>query len=111
MVGRRPRVVNLRRTGGRVPPGAVRVDRRTVWGNPFRIGDPDPETGRPMGREDALRRFREALPKWLEERGPDGRPLRDLSELRGKDLACWCAPLPCHADILLELANGTRDGR
>ena len=30
----------------------------------------------------------------------------DLSELRGKDLACWC-PLdqPCHADVLLELAN------
>lgn len=26
-------------------------------------------------------------------------------ELRGKDLVCWCAPLPCHADILLELAN------
>jgi len=27
-------------------------------------------------------------------------------ELRGKDLACWC-PLdqPCHADILLEVAN------
>jgi hypothetical protein len=31
----------------------------------------------------------------------------DLSELRGKDLACWC-PLdqPCHADVLLELAAG-----
>ena len=28
-------------------------------------------------------------------------------ELRGKNLACWC-PLdqPCHADILLEIANG-----
>ena len=30
---------------------------------------------------------------------------RDITELRGKDLVCWCAPLPCHADILLELAN------
>jgi hypothetical protein len=30
-----------------------------------------------------------------------------LAALRGKDLACWC-PLdqPCHADVLLELANG-----
>jgi hypothetical protein len=30
-----------------------------------------------------------------------------LEPLRGKDLACWC-PLsePCHADVLLELANG-----
>jgi hypothetical protein len=26
--------------------------------------------------------------------------------LRGKDLACWCPPdLPCHADVLLDLAN------
>jgi hypothetical protein len=28
-----------------------------------------------------------------------------LSELRGKDLICWCAPEACHADVLLELAN------
>ncbi len=32
--------------------------------------------------------------------------LSRLRQLRGKDLACWC-PLdqPCHADVLLELAN------
>jgi hypothetical protein len=31
---------------------------------------------------------------------------RARAELRGHDLACWC-PLdqPCHADVLLELAN------
>ncbi len=35
---------------------------------------------------------------------PD-RPL-DFTELRGKDLACWCKPdQPCHADVLLEIAN------
>jgi hypothetical protein len=28
-----------------------------------------------------------------------------LPELRGKDLICWCAPKPCHADVLLDLAN------
>ena len=36
---------------------------------------------------------------------PEMRP--DVSGLRGRDLACWC-PLdqqPCHADVLLELAN------
>ncbi len=32
-------------------------------------------------------------------------PLRDVEELRGKDLVCWCAPHPCHADILLAMAN------
>lgn len=30
-----------------------------------------------------------------------------LERLRGMDLACWCKPGdPCHADVLLELANG-----
>ncbi len=28
-----------------------------------------------------------------------------LPELKGAVLACWCAPLPCHADVLLRLAN------
>jgi hypothetical protein len=27
-------------------------------------------------------------------------------KLRGKDLVCWCPPGPCHADVLLEIANG-----
>lgn len=30
--------------------------------------------------------------------------LADLHELRGKTLVCWCAPLPCHCDVLAELA-------
>jgi hypothetical protein len=35
-----------------------------------------------------------------------GRIARDIRQLRGKNLACWCKPgQPCHADILLELAN------
>jgi hypothetical protein len=35
--------------------------------------------------------------------------VRRLPELRGKDLMCWC-PLdkPCHADVLLELANAVQ---
>lgn len=34
----------------------------------------------------------------------------DLTELRGKDLACWC-PLsqPCHADILIDILNKTHE--
>lgn len=35
-----------------------------------------------------------------------------LRDLRGRDLACWC-PLdaPCHADVLLELANAAPSPR
>ena len=29
--------------------------------------------------------------------------LEKLEELRGKVLACWCKPKPCHGDILVEL--------
>ena len=31
--------------------------------------------------------------------------LKIKHELKGKDLVCWCAPQPCHADVLLEIAN------
>lgn len=49
---------------------------------------------------------------WPRGKIPAGEPttVDDVRrELRGKDLVCWC-PLdqPCHADVLLELAN--RDG-
>jgi hypothetical protein len=31
--------------------------------------------------------------------------VKDVDELRGRDLVCWCAPEPCHGDVLLRLAN------
>ena len=37
--------------------------------------------------------------------------LRALDELRGRDLVCFCAPRACHGDLLLRLANTTRDER
>lgn len=37
--------------------------------------------------------------------------LRALDELRGRDLVCFCAPSPCHGDLLLRLANATREAR
>jgi hypothetical protein len=37
--------------------------------------------------------------------------LRALDELRGCDLVCFCAPRPCHGDLLLRLANASRDER
>lgn len=47
---------------------------------------------------------------WIEDSDISGAlnlpKIPDLAPLRGRDLACWC-PLdqPCHADVLLELAN------
>lgn len=75
-------------------PDAVIVDRRTKWGNPFLHA----------ARRLAVHDFREMAVYGLSDRYPTADEIR--SELRGKDLACWC-PLdqPCHADVLLELAN------
>jgi hypothetical protein len=78
-----------------VPTGAIYVGRPTKWGNPFRIG-----SGMAPTREEAIEIYRTHITKGL-----GVALLEDLEELRGKDLVCWCAPLPCHADVLLELAN------
>ena len=59
--------------------------------NPFRPG-PD------GSREEVMRKYRE----WLLAR-PDLLAL--LPELRGRRLGCWCLPLPCHAEIIAELAD------
>lgn len=107
------RVRMTRAQGGwrHLHPDAVIVDRTTRWANPWRIGEPGIENA-----EEAVRRFRSAvLGFWSggffckPQAHPEsyiGKIIRDIDELRGRDLACWC-PLdaPCHADVLLELAN------
>jgi hypothetical protein len=89
-----------RKKGWRKPAGAVVVARPSRWGNPFRIGtDGD--------RAQCVARFREAfLSGRLSFTTGDVR-----RELAGQDLACWCpSDGPCHADVLLEAANGPGDG-
>jgi len=83
-----------RRKGSRLPSNVVVVTRPTKWGNPHPLM---------LGREEAVRKYREDLMA--------GRLQVDVDdvrrELRGRDLACYC-PLDetCHADVLLEIANG-----
>ncbi|NKE62294.1 DUF4326 domain-containing protein [Lentzea sp. PSKA42] len=61
------------------------------FANPFR-------PGKDGTREEVMREYR----AWLLDR-PD--LLARLPELRGRRLGCWCVPLPCHAEVLDELAN------
>jgi len=86
-----PKVINLRNYPDGLPANAVRVDRRTAWGNPFKIG-------REWTREAVIARYA----AWVVAQPS---LIARLDELRGKDLACWCSPLKCHGDFLLELAN------
>lgn len=89
-------VVNIRDfPGGRLPSDCIRICRPSPWGNPFVIG----RAGEP--RESVIRMYR----LWLENvlwGHPDF-----LEPLRGKKLACWCAPLPCHGDVIAEFLEKT----
>jgi hypothetical protein len=101
-----------RAKGWRLPEGAVVVARPGKWGNPFVVG-------RDGTRIQCVAMFAilasgfiaiveqpdvdAQLDLWRRLRG------RSIKALAGRDLACWC-PLdgPCHADVLLWLANGDR---
>lgn len=101
----KPKRIQRKRTKGwRMPEGAVYVGRPTRWGNPFRVRGERYHQGIQQSAEQAVRRFRESLHLAHIQLGCTPAEIRD--KLRGKDLACWC-PLdrPCHADILLEIAN------
>ena len=97
------RIRRKRTKGWKMPANAVSVTRPGKWGNPFRVG-----ITRPLDCNDASEAVME-FRVWLTQ-APNGQKLAaDLHELRGKDLACFC-PLdqPCHADVLLELANSPK---
>ena len=90
-----PLVVNRRR---RVAYD-VYVGRPSIWGNPFshRFGT------RPEFRVDTQEDAIDEYARWLREQPQLVE--RAKRELRGKVLACWCAPEPCHAEVLARIAN------
>lgn len=96
-----PKRIQRRRTKGwRMPENAVYVGRPSDWGNPHREGDVDGIHFMGISRAEAVERFARDVES-------DADRIADIRfALRGKDLACWC-PLdkPCHADVLLRIAN------
>jgi hypothetical protein len=95
-----PKVLNVRHLQ-ELPPGAVYIGRAvprhpkawvhvgSKWANEFKIG-------RDGTRDEVIAKYR----TWICDQ-PD--LLAALDELEGHDLVCWCAPKPCHGDVLLEL--------
>lgn len=83
-----------------VPPDAIYVGRPTKWGNPFSHQNGTLAKFKVETRDEAVEEFRYYALDLLENCGQGY-----FEELRGKDLVCWCAPKPCHADVLLEIAN------
>ena len=107
------RIQRRRTKGWKMPPNTAYVGRPGPYGNPFHAGylhDSELYCDDPA---EAVWRF------WVWLRGDDAAAnlipelverrrwiLAHVHELRGKNLVCWC-PLdrPCHADVLLEIAN------
>lgn len=85
---------------------AVVVARPSRWGNPYKVEpafDQDGVKAPAITREVAVELFRQVWERQLAHAS-----VREnlVSNLRGKNLACWCKPgEPCHADVLLALAN------
>jgi hypothetical protein len=72
-------------------PYDIYIGRPSKWGNPFSIG-PD------GSRQEVIEKYRQFIlnhPQLIE----------DLHELKGKTLGCWCKPLSCHGDVLVELVE------
>lgn len=107
----KPQRIQLKRTKGwRMPANTVKVDRTSKFGNPFSLKEYR-ETGYAGDDLSALTVCVAAFKAWMEGKhhwahGSNMPPPPDVSSLRGKNLACWCKPgSPCHADVLLEIAN------
>ena len=112
------RIQRRRTKGWKMPPGAVYVGRPSRFGNPFTVSLAL-ESGFSSTEEEARRFVVECFDDWLS----GGRLGRDwwqgkesdrrradilcgLPILRGKPLACFCpVGSPCHADVLIRLAN------
>lgn len=123
--------IQLRLEGWPAPANAVVVARPTTWGNPVVVGSQAALSGVDadglqysyeitVTPQIAAAAFRDLMRTRLTVLDPDDpedaayvQGWRDgLAALRGHDLACWCPPhdqhgnpVPCHADVLLVLAN------
>lgn len=80
----------------------VYIGRPSKWGNPFT----HKQDGKTLAkyvvktREEAINAYRE----WITI-GDGKELLKCLGELKNKVLGCWCKPLSCHGDVLIELIN------
>lgn len=102
-MGEPVRIQRKRTAEWRMPPNTVYVGRPSKWGNPYTVGDVTYiNSGRTKIKMDAAL----AVSRFRERAVPSLDSAEIIRELRGKNLACWCRlDQPCHADVLLKIAN------
>jgi hypothetical protein len=82
-------------------PYDIYIGRPGKWSNPFTHISYGTLAKYVVGsRKEAIEAYREWITK-----GEGQYLLKDLHELKGKTLGCWCKPKSCHGDVLIELAN------
>ncbi len=118
------RIQRKRTQGWKMPENTIYTGRPSKWGNPFKL-DPDGairyysanrricdpwvywSVSGGFATSDIIALYKAWITGKLKFQGIYRRPLPsvpDIEELRGKDLACWCAlDKPCHTDVLIKL--------
>lgn len=89
------KVVNMRKRYNEV--WDVEIDRRSIFGNPYK--------GEVYGREECIRLHREYFKKRMRE-DPGFR--KAVNGLQGKVLGCWCKPKGCHGDVIVEYLDSVK---
>lgn len=113
------RIQRKRTKGWKMPPNTVYVGRPSKWGNPFNISNTCDAKKVVAAFRSLLKSSQSKIYDRAKQENGEPNPvggialiiyrnriLKDLHELKGKDLACWCKPgEPCHADVLIELTK------
>ena len=108
------RIQRKRTKGFKMPENTVYVGRPSKWGNPFKVGLNQNSFGSIFNKKECDPNFYKKsadvkhcvsrFEPYIHYMIKSGQ--LNISELKGKNLACWCKiGEPCHADILLKLAN------
>lgn len=113
-----PVVVNLRALPQHweLDPGYVYIGRpgkgfAGPWGNPIKPDVPCRVCGeRHVKPADTLPCFEQFLTSLLDDPATSPILIANMASLSGKRLVCFCAPRPCHGDVLARLWRDLHDG-
>ena len=70
----------------------IPIDRRSIFGNPFKITPT-------CARKDSIRKYKGRFDRLITL---DLHFKQAVELLKGHTLGCWCVPLPCHGDIIIK---------
>jgi len=75
----------------------IYIGRPSKWGNPFSHKDGTLAKFRVGSRDEAVEKYKEYI--------INSDLINEIDELHGKILGCWCSPLLCHGDVLVNIIN------